>query len=555
MENKEIGQVRRAYRNSTMKAKELHNRIGSALSDGSAHQADHANWSRRSFLQLAGMGGLATAITAGGIPMQLFGHHALFQSPLLTDNDRTVVIIRLNGGNDGLNTVIPVNDDLYYEKRPNIAIPKADTLDINGDLGFHPSMTGIKNLWDRGQMSLLTNVGYPDPNKSHATSGQIWEQGNRELVSGGWAGRHIEAAIPDIYSALPEHPVLTQVGSSNAIFFNGSSGRLGFGIPNDQTLERLAEGGVLYDDEDVPATLWGEKLSMLRRVSNSANSYGKVVGEILGANENSVEYPDTSLGRHLASIAKMIKGGMKTKMYLVRVGGWDTHENQLTRHVNLLSQLSDALVAFQDDIDNGGHSERVLTMTVSEFGRRVHENGSRGTDHGEAAPLFVMGQNVLPGVIGSLPNLEGNNLPFELDYRSVYATISEHWLGLDSESTQSVLDGAFDYQPFVAYNPVENPAPTNNDRQDTPQKFVLDQNYPNPFNPTTTIRFELSAASYVSLRVFDLNGRLVETLVDKSLTAGAHSVSFDAGNLASGMYLYRLETPASVQTRKMTLLR
>ena len=537
-----------------MKKQFTDHRAGSKLSDGSAHHADHVSWSRRSFLQLVGMGGIASTLSIGGVPMQVFGQHALLHPAMMADNDRTLVIIRLNGGNDGLNTVIPVNDDLYYQKRPNIAIAKNETLTINQDLGFHPSMTGIKSLWDQDKLSLLTNVGYPDANKSHATSGQIWERADREFISSGWGGRYVEQAFPDIYSAIPEHPVLTQVGSSNALFFNGSAGRLGFGIPNDQVLERLAEGSILYDTEDVPATLWGEKLSMVRRVANSASSYGQVVGDILGAQTNSVEYPDSSLGRHLSSIAKMIKGGLKTKMYLVRVGGYDTHENQLGRHVNLLSNLSNALKAFQDDLDAGGDSERVLTITVSEFGRRVHENGSRGTDHGEAAPLFVVGKNVLPGLIGGLPDLRDDNLPYEMDFRNVYSTIMEHWLGLDNERTQTVLGGSFEYQPFVAFNPVE-PLPTSTEQSDTPTSFVLEQNYPNPFNPTTSIQFELASTSYVNLRVFDVNGRLIETLVSKTLPGGMHTVSFDAQNLASGIYLYRLETPSGVQTKKMTLLR
>ena len=541
-----------------MKSKSTTHRIGSTLADGSAHKADHANWSRRSFLQLVGMGGIGTTLMAGGIPMQAFGRHPFLQSPLLQNNDRSVVIIRLNGGNDGLNTVIPFNDDLYYQKRPNIAIAKNETLAITDNLGLHPSMTGLKTLWDDNQLSLLTNVGYPSANKSHATSGQIWERGDREFISSGWGGRFVETTFPDLYSEIPEHPVLTQVGSSNALLFNGSAGRLGFGIPNDQVLERLAEGSILYDVEDVPSTLWGDKLATVRRVANSASSYGKVVGDVLREQSNSVEYPDTSLGRHLSSIAKMIKGGLQTKMYMVRVGGWDTHENQLNRHVNLLTNLSSAVKAFQDDLNAGGHSDRVLTLTLSEFGRRVHENGSRGTDHGEAAPLFIVGKNVMPGLIGDLPDLQDDNLPYGLDFRSVYATIMEHWLGLDNQSTQEVLNGSFEYQPFVAFNPVDPPPPpnpTNNERNDTPGSFTLAQNYPNPFNPTTQISFEVAQPSFVSLRVFDMQGRLIETLVSKTLSAGQHSVSFDAQGLASGMYIYRLETPQGMQSKKMMLLR
>lgn len=539
-----------------MKTSATNKRKGTSLADGAAHKADHATWSRRSFLEMASMGGIATTLMAGGLPMQVFGKHALFQSPQMMDNDRTVVLIRLNGGNDGLNTVIPFNDGLYYEKRPNIAIPKANALSISDNLGLHPSMAGLKALWDQDQLSVLTNVGYPTPNKSHATSGQIWERGDRELVSGGWGGRYIEASIPDIYTDLPEHPVLTQVGSSNALFFNGRTGRLGFGIPNDQVLERLAESSILYDAEDVPATLWGEKLSTVRRVANSASQYGKVVGDTLQAQSNAVEYPDTALGRQLASIAKMIRGGLTTKMYLVRVGGWDTHENQLDRHVNLLTNLSNSLKAFQDDLDSDGHSERVLTATISEFGRRVHENGSFGTDHGEAAPLFVLGKNVLPGVIGDLPDLSGNNLPYGLDFRSVYATIMEHWLGLDNVSAQSVVNGAFDYQPFVAFNPVSPPDSTSNEAVERPAATAtLAQNYPNPFNPATNISFELAASSFVSLRVFDLQGRLVDTLVSKTLPAGPHNVTFEARHLASGTYFYRLESPQGVQTKRMVLLR
>ena len=541
--------------------KKIH-RVGAKLSDGAAHEADHSTWTRRSFLELAGLGGIATGVMAAGIPMNVFGQHAFFQSPSVLDNDRVVVIIRLNGGNDGLNTVIPFNDDLYYQKRPNIAIAKNDTLSVSGDYGFHPVMTGFKDLWDRDELSFMLNVGYPDRNGSHAVSGQIWERGDREFTSSGWAARYIETVNPNIYGEAPEHPVLTQVGSSNALFFNGSLGKLGFGIPNQRVLDRLAEEGVLYNQEDVPDNRWGEKLSMVRRVANSASSYSRVIGDILSAQGNSVEYPDTSLGNHLSSIAKMIKGGMSTKMYLVRVGGWDTHANQINRHIDLLTNLGSAMKAFQDDLNATGHNERVLTMTVSEFGRRVHENGSMGTDHGEAAPLFVMGSSVLPGILGGAPDLSGNNVPYQMDFRTIYGTILEHWMGVSNGNVGEIMNGSFEYQPFVDYNPVEDdpgggdpPAPTNTEREGTPDGFVLAQNYPNPFNPTTNISFELPATSYVSLRVFDLRGRLVETLVSRTLAAGSHSIAFDASNLASGMYLYRLETPSVVRTRKMTLLR
>ena len=531
-------------------------RFGSQLADGEAHAKDHATWSRRSFLQLLGLGGVATSLMAGGLPMQAFARHAFLNASSQLENDRILVVIQLFGGNDGLNTLVPVNNDIYYRSRPSVAISRDQTLTVNQDLGFHPALTGLKSLWDQGKLSIMQDVGYPEPSKSHFRSRDIWMTGSESEVflPTGWAARYIEDAYPNLYTDRPVHPLLVQVGQAASMMFTGQQGSIGLAISNDIILDLIAEQGKLYDESNVPANEWGEQLAYIRGISNDANVYGSVVNEAINASSNSVEYPG-GLGKQLASVARMIKGGLQSKIYLLKLGGWDHHINLVENHQDKLATLNAAMKAFQDDLDADGHGDRVLTITSSEFGRRIYQNGSGGTDHGEAGPLFVMGSNIIPGIIGDLPDLStGENVPFQYDYRAVYATILEHWLGVDAQSVQEMLFGSFEYLPFIQRNS-GGPVGTSTEDTSLPKGFVLEQNYPNPFNPTTTIRFELAQSSYTKLTVYDMSGRAVRELIGSTLPAGAHTVSFDASGLASGTYLYRLQLPQGVETRTMTLLR
>ncbi len=280
-----------------------------------------------------------------------------------------------------------------------------------------------------------------------------------------------------------------------------------------------------------------------------------MIHDALEVGTNAVDYPEqNNLATDLASVARMIKGGLPTRLYLVSLGGFDTHANQLIRHENLMDDLGQAMRAFQDDLANSGHDECVLTMTFSEFGRRVEENGSRGTDHGTAAPLFVMGKDVNGGFFGDAPSLDAldnkGNLIHSTDFRSIYATVLESWLGVGATAVDDVFGQSFERLDLVNGSGTGVSTETG-----AVTAFALHQNYPNPFAHQTTIRFSLAASEEVNLTVYDVAGKAVEVVANQTYASGEHVLPFDAGNLASGVYIYQLKTPTQSFSRQMTVVR
>ena len=509
--------------------------------------------------------GLATAggaIFLGGTPVRAFG-----QSPLLAhlqrlETDRVLVFIQLNGGNDGLNTVVPITNDLYYNRRPQIAIPATQALAIPGsvDLGLHPSFSALSPVYDDGRMAVLQNVGYPDPQLSHFDATDIWltASNSDDILSTGWMGRYLDVDFPDFSETPTSYPLAVQMGGTSALLFQGPAANMGMSLASPELFERIAEEGILYQTADLPDTTFGREMAFVRTVANDSFLYADAVQQASETGQNQASYPESSLGQNLSIVARLIKGQLGARIYHVSLGGFDTHANQggpNGQHANLLRTLADATKAFLDDLEADGWSERVLVTTFSEFGRRVGQNGSGGTDHGTAAPMFLFGAGVEGGLYGNAPNLndldQTGNLRFEIDFRSVYATVLQDWFGLAAPSVQGVLGGSFDALPLIS-----DPAmPTALEEEPVPETFTLHQNYPNPFNPATTLSFTLQRTERVTLRVFDAQGRLVQTLLDATQPAGQHSLAFDAGHLASGSYFYTLQTTAGVKTRQMTLVR
>jgi hypothetical protein len=298
-------------------------------------------------------------------------------------------------------------------------------------------------------------------------------------------------------------------------------------------------------------------MGFVRSIANDSFQYASAVQTASQIGENKVEYPNNNpLSPNLSIVAQLIKGQLGARIYHVTIGGFDTHANQGGRHGTLLRYLAEAVTAFLEDLkaENTGLEDDVLVMTFSEFGRRVNMNGSNGTDHGTAAPLFLFGTGVEGGLYGQTPNLsdldQAGNLKFDIDFRSVYATVLQDWFGLAPNIVNEVLGGSFDALGFVS-----EPTSTATENEPIPQSFTLHQNYPNPFNPATTITYTLNRSERVSLRIFDVQGRLIQTLVDGTQPAGPHVLSFDAGHLPSGTYYYRLQTSDGMRTRPMTLLR
>lgn len=532
-------------------------RKGSSLRDKAAHKTDHEAWSRRGFMtgMTAAVGG---SFLIGGTPVSAFGRSPLFEKLKAVDSERILVLVQLNGGNDGLNTVIPVDDSLYYNARPGLSIAKSSSILIEDGVGLHPSMSALESIYGEGAMGIIHSVGYPSPDLSHFKSTDIWISGSSsdDVLSTGWPGRYLDKVYPDFEEEPPEKPLAVQIGGLSSMVFQGPSNYMGMSLASVNLFSQLAQSGVVYDEESVPGTTYGAEMEFVRSVANDSYQYAEAIQDAAAAGTNSVEYPaNNPLADSMAVVAQLIRGSLDSKIYIVSLGGFDTHANQAGGHATLLQYVSDAVSTFLTDVDEAGRADDVLVMTFSEFGRRVNVNGSNGTDHGTAAPLFIFGSGVEGGTYGSLPNLanldSNGNLIFETDFRAVYSTVLQDWFGLTPEDTAEVFGGEFENVGFVS-----DPAvPTGIDDDVQPESFALAQNYPNPFNPLTTISYSLSQQSNVSLKIFDIQGKLVSTLVDKSQAPGSYVYPFDASYLPSGAYVYRLATDEGVQTRKMMLVK
>lgn len=533
-----------------------HDRHGASLEHGEAHKNDHQSWTRRSFLSTLGIGALGSGFMMGGLSVNTMARTKFLNRLAAANNDRVLILIQLSGGNDGLNTIIPVENDVYFNKRPTIAIDKNESILLSDDIGMHPAMASLQPMWGNGNMSVIHNVGYENTNRSHARATDIWTAGSGESMNlgTGWAGRFLVEDNPDIIANPPEYPLGVRIGGS-ATLFQSEFGNLGVTFGGASQFAQFLEQGGFYSEDNVPQNEFGRSLSFTRKVANSSFKYLESLQAAADNSSNLAEYPNSGLARSLSVVARLIRGGLKTKVFLVSKGGFDTHNNQGGTdggHANLLSDIADSVNAFYADLDADGQKDRALTMTFSEFGRTLDENSSNGTDHGSSAPVMLFGpvNGGLYGDHANLTDLDRSGDPvFSTDYRSIYRTILNNWFGLELDSTESVLNGDFNDLGFV------DPLAVSNETGSKAESFTLNQNYPNPFNPSTNISFVLPEAGAVSLSVYNTSGALVQNILNKRLSAGEHTVRFNASNLPSGVYLYRLDTPGGSRTRKMTLIK
>lgn len=531
------------------------NRHGSSLEHGDAHEKDHQSWSRRSFLSTLGIGALGSGLVLGGIPVNAMARTKFLNRLSAADNDRVLILIQLGGGNDGLNTIIPFENDVYYQKRPTIAITKDESIELSDEVGMHPALGALQPMWGAGNMAVFNNVGYEDPDRSHARSTDIWTSGSNsnQMVGTGWAGRFLVEDNPDFIANPPEFPLGVRIGGSSTLF-QSEFGNLGVTFGGASQFAQFLEQGGFYNEEDVPENEFGRSLSFARKIANSSFKYLEAIQNAADDSQNLVEYPNSGLSNSLSVVARLIRGGLQTKVFLVSKGGFDTHNNQGSTeggHANLLRDIADSVQAFYADLESDGLDERALTMTFSEFGRTLDENSSAGTDHGSSAPVMVFGP-VNGGVYGEhadLLDLDRSGDPvYGMDYRTIYSGILNSWFGIDPETASTVLNGDFEDPGFVDIL-------TSSERNQKPVAYKLEQNYPNPFNPSTRITFTLPTASKIRLQVFNIQGQLIQTLADKRVSAGDHTINFDASNLPSGVYLYRLETPYGASSKRMTLIK
>lgn len=358
---------------------------------------------------------------------------------LRSADERILVVIQLGGGNDGLNTVIPYGDDAYYKNRFTLAIDKSSVLKIDDQVGFHPSLKGFSEMLEQKRLAIVQGVGYPNPNRSHFESMDLWHSAHRisESRQLGWIGRCLDAG-----EGFPEDLPAIHYGEGRQPLALGTRGTP---VPSITSLDqfrlnvadRKAYLKTLSQDLSTPRPEGqNELLGYIHQSAGVALKTSQRIETVLENSRAAGEYPATQLGQKLAAISQLIDSGLSTRVYYVTHDGFDTHSNQAAAHASLLQELGDALLVFSKDLDQRGHGERTAIFSFSEFGRRVRENASRGTDHGTAAPVFVAGGAVNAGLLNrhpSLSDLEDGDLKFSIDYRQVYATLLEKWLAIKSE--------------------------------------------------------------------------------------------------------------------------
>jgi uncharacterized protein (DUF1501 family) len=358
---------------------------------------------------------------------------ALLQQPSGADG-KILVIVQLSGGNDGLNTVIPHGDDKYHRARPALHLDAKTVLKIDNYLGLHPNLAPVKALYDEGQMSIVQGVGYPNPNRSHFRSMDIWHSAEpeKELTTNGWLGRYFDNACPGC-----DPHVGVSIGETLPLAMKGDRILpLSFERPesyryNGRDKESYAKLNA------APATPSPEnQLDFLTRTAMDAQMSSDQILTATRNHQPPQQYPGGEFGAGLRTVAAMIAGGLPTRVYYVSLGGFDTHAQQKNRHDQLMNQFAQGVSAFWADMKQQKNEQRVLMMTFSEFGRRVEQNASAGTDHGAAAPMFLFGPNVRPGVLGkhpSLSDLDQGDLKYGVDFRNVYASVLQNWLEAPSK--------------------------------------------------------------------------------------------------------------------------
>jgi uncharacterized protein (DUF1501 family) len=400
---------------------------------------------------------LGIAVLGGTMPAA-FAQAALAQAaPLATaasaDPGNVLVVIQLAGGNDGLNTIVPYSDDAYHKARPVIGLDPKTVLRIDDRIGFNPALAGLADLFHEGHVALLQGVGYPNPNRSHFEATEIWETASPDRPQQyGWLGRYLDrryangtkpssafeaVALGDTLPAalVSSHVDVPAIGALGAFSYN--TGR---------DLASKQSAGTLYDGAKAGGSPY---LAMIADVAREAYHGGDVLRAEIAGYTPAVTYPGDGFAQQLKLAAQLIGSKTGTRIIFVSLGSFDTHAGQRAQQDRLLGLLGGGLKAFYADLAAHGNAQRVLAMTFSEFGRRVTQNASNGTDHGTAMPLFVVGGSVKGGVYGdhpSLTDLDNGDLKFHTDFRSVYATVLQSWLG---RNPADVLAGSYPLLPIV----------------------------------------------------------------------------------------------------------
>ncbi len=519
------------------------------------HDQEHTKWSRRSFIQALGLAG-AGSMTLGQSAISATKPSPLSVALSEAENDKILVIIRLKGGNDGLNTIVPVYDySTYANLRPTIRHNQNELLNLNDDFAIPNYMNGLESLWGNGQMKVVHGVGYPEQNLSHFRSSDIWastDEVNPEPT--GWWGRYFEDLYPDYLSNPPQEPPAMQIGSLGNLVFEGNNSSYSFSVANPAQLASVAENGTVHDVTNLPDCVYGDKLLFMRATANTTFLYSQVINDAYMSSTNNAPYEDEDLSRQIAIVARMIKGGLGTKVYMVTLNGFDTHANQLEQQRRLLEDLSDSIKNFYTDLEAGGMSEKVLTMTISEFGRRPYENGSNGTDHGAASPVLLFGDGLQGSAfVGEHPDLsewdaDGNLIPTS-HFRDVYATVLTDWFCLDPSIVNTILLNQSHQTLDLGFN-CEVLSTTDFNNTIRLQHTAVYK------NNTTYVALNMPVAAQVDMRLYDIMGREIGSLTNKILFAGKHEIDIKASinqRLSYGQYIYRIATGGKFYSKSIVI--
>ena len=546
---------------------------------------------RRNFIKLSSS---ATALSL--LPTDVF---ALFKSAGMETcpniNAKKIVLIQLAGANDGLNTIVPIDQyDKYALLRPKIKLSNSGAnsiinldpyLSSENQIGLHPSLSKFKNLYDSGLMRVIQGVGYPNQDKSHFKSTDLWLTGGdgtpaNNILDSGWVGRFLENYYYNYLTA--NFPLGIQLGSSeNSLGFHGEEQHgmaLNINGQNPSGFYNIINGLGGAPPNNIPVSEYGNLLKYILDNDTSTDTYAKTIQTAFNSGSNSSIYPNTSLANQLKTVAKFISGGLQTKVYVVKIGGFDTHnlqvassaDSHLGTHANLLTQISEAIHSFITDLNSQNIGEDVIAVTFSEFGRKAAENGNLGTDHGEIAPMFVFGSSIAPGVSGTNINLSeavlGNNYQVQTvqhDYRRVFSTVLQDWFGtndttLDLTFYNNTTNSGYSNAKIANMIKSQNLVPSSCysgrvsgeqlglDNFEVKNEVVV---YQNPISETMVVQ---SMDAINSISVYSIDGRIIKTYRNP-LTTKEYTINVQ--HFAVGLYILKITTNQGVFSKKIIVRR
>jgi uncharacterized protein (DUF1501 family) len=499
-------------------------------------------------------------LTLGGFPLLAA---AKPRTMSITENDKIVVLVQLQGGNDGLSTIFDASQYANLQAvRGNIILPSNSILNFHNNYGFHSSMLGMKEVWDSENLGIIQNVGYPNQNRSHFRSTDIWNSASSadEFDSTGWIGRMYDLNYSDYPNGYPNttkpHPFALTMGKILSETCQGVNANYSLSLldPFNPGTALVSAGG------NIPANCYGDSLTFVNDTVSQTNAYASVISNAANMGNNlSPKWNNltTELSQKLKHVARLISGGLQTKIYIVQLGGFDTHDNQVVNgatttgiHATLLSELSNAISAFQDDLNLLNINNKVIGMTYSEFGRRIRSNSALGTDHGTAAPMFLFGSCIENQILGDHPIIDTqvgieDGVPMQYDFRDIYGTILTNWLGLNQNEVSNVINPNTQIFPIFKANCIQSLSNNQNIKESS---FDI-KLYPNPASSILNIEFS-NIGEGTQIRVFDAKGAQLESLKVQSNTFQNQTFQLNISNYPVGSYFIHIQNSFVNETKK-----